>query len=58
MYVGVHYPLDVLAGCVLGVVVASTLSWVVATVWRFLPLSQEASQGGRRRISIAKIDHR
>jgi undecaprenyl-diphosphatase len=42
IYVGVHYPLDVLAGCVLGIVVARTLSWVVATIWRFLPLSRQA----------------
>jgi undecaprenyl-diphosphatase len=42
IYVGVHYPLDVLAGCVLGIVVARTLSWVVATIWRFLPRSREA----------------
>jgi undecaprenyl-diphosphatase len=33
VYVGVHYPLDVLGGSALGIVVALTLSAIMARVW-------------------------
>jgi undecaprenyl-diphosphatase len=33
VYVGVHYPLDVIVGWVLGVIVASALAWAMTFVW-------------------------
>jgi len=50
VYVGVHYPLDVLAGSVLGIVVALAFSGVMSFVW---PLSSEPAK--RRRIFPIKI---
>jgi undecaprenyl-diphosphatase len=50
VYVGVHYPLDVLAGSVLGIVVALVFSGVMNFVW---PLSSEPAK--RRRIFPIKI---
>lgn len=50
VYVGVHYPLDVLAGSVLGIVVALTFSGVMNFVW---PLPSEPAKG--RRISPINI---
>src|SRR5215510_10142685 len=50
VYVGVHYPLDVLAGSVLGIVVALACSGVMNFVWR---LSSEPAK--RRRIFPIKI---
>jgi len=50
VYVGVHYPLDVLAGSVLGIVVALAFSGVMNCVW---PLSSEPAK--RRRIFPIKI---
>jgi undecaprenyl-diphosphatase len=41
VYVGVHYPLDVLAGSVLGVVVALALSRLIGFLW---PLSSEPTK--------------
>jgi undecaprenyl-diphosphatase len=50
VYVGVHYPLDVLAGSVLGIVVALAFSGVMNFVW---PLSSEPAK--RRSIFPIKI---
>lgn len=50
VYVGVHYPLDVLAGSVLGIVVALAFSGVMNCVW---PLSSEPAK--RRGIFPIKI---
>jgi undecaprenyl-diphosphatase len=50
VYVGVHYPLDVLAGSVLGIVVALAFSGVMNLVW---PLSSEPAK--RRGIFPIKI---
>jgi membrane-associated phospholipid phosphatase len=53
VYVGVHYPLDVLAGIVLGIVVALVLSRVMNFLW---PSPSEPAQ--RRRIFSMKMgDH-
>jgi membrane-associated phospholipid phosphatase len=41
VYVGVHYPLDVLAGGVLGIVVALVCDKVMNVVW---PLSSEPTE--------------
>jgi len=35
VYVGVHYPLDVLLGGLLGLVVALVLSWILTILWPF-----------------------
>jgi undecaprenyl-diphosphatase len=50
VYVGVHYPLDVLVGGVLGIVVALVLSAVMNLLWPF-----SAELDDRRRISSLKI---
>jgi undecaprenyl-diphosphatase len=50
IYVGVHYPLDVLAGSVLGIVVALAFSGVMNFVW---PLSSEPAK--RRCVFPIKI---
>jgi undecaprenyl-diphosphatase len=50
VYVGVHYPLDVLAGIVLGIVVAVACSGVMNVLW---PLSSEPAK--RRRIFPIKM---
>jgi undecaprenyl-diphosphatase len=50
VYVGVHYPLDVLAGSVLGIVVALAFSGVMNFVW---PLSSEPAK--RRCVFPIKI---
>jgi len=50
VYVGVHYPLDVLAGSVLGIVVALAFSGVMNFLW---PLASEPAK--RRRIFPIKI---
>jgi undecaprenyl-diphosphatase len=42
VYVGVHYPLDVLAGAVLGLLVARALRWLLATP----PRSRRARRAG------------
>jgi undecaprenyl-diphosphatase len=42
VYVGVHYPLDVLGGAVLGVLLAIALRWLVAARLR----SRRATQAG------------
>jgi undecaprenyl-diphosphatase len=44
IYVGVHYPLDVLAGSVLGIIVALAFSGVMNGLW---PLSTEPAKGLR-----------
>jgi len=38
VYVGVHYPLDVLGGAVLGLVVGSATAWVFDKKWGRLKL--------------------
>jgi undecaprenyl-diphosphatase len=53
VYVGVHYPLDVLAGIVLGIVVALVLSRVMNSLW---PSSSEPAQR-RRTFSVKMGDH-
>src|SRR5262245_26674114 len=50
VYVGVHYPLDVLAGSMLGIVVALAFSGVMNFLW---PLSSEPAK--HRRIFPSKI---
>jgi membrane-associated phospholipid phosphatase len=50
VYVGVHYPLDVLAGSMVGIVVALAFSGLMNFLW---PLSSEPA--GRRRIFPIKI---
>jgi undecaprenyl-diphosphatase len=50
VYVGVHYPLDVLAGSVLGIVVALAFSGVMNFVW---PLASEPTK--RRRLFPIKM---
>jgi undecaprenyl-diphosphatase len=50
VYVGVHYPLDVLAGSVLGIVVAVAFSGMMNFLW---PLSAEPTK--RRRFFPLKI---
>lgn len=40
VYVGVHYPLDVLGGAALGVLVAIALRWLVASRRRSLPATR------------------
>jgi undecaprenyl-diphosphatase len=50
IYVGVHYPLDVLAGSVLGIIVALAFSGVMNVLW---PLSTEPAK--RLRIFPIKI---
>ena len=50
VYVGVHYPLDVLAGSVLGIVVALAFSGVMNFLW---PLASEPAE--HRRIFPIKI---
>jgi undecaprenyl-diphosphatase len=50
IYVGVHYPLDVLLGGVLGIVVALVLSKVMNLVWPFA-----SDLDGRRRIFSLKM---
>jgi undecaprenyl-diphosphatase len=50
VYVGVHYPLDVLAGSVLGIIVALAFSGVMNVLW---PLSTEPAK--RLRIFPIKI---
>jgi undecaprenyl-diphosphatase len=42
VYVGVHYPLDVLGGALLGIVVATALRWLVST----RPRSPRARRAG------------
>jgi undecaprenyl-diphosphatase len=44
VYVGVHYPLDVLAGSVLGIVVALALSGIMNFLW---PLTSEPAERPR-----------
>ena len=58
VYVGVHYPLDVLAGSLLGIAVALALSWLITAMSRYLPMWQEAPSHGRRRIYTLKIRDR
>jgi undecaprenyl-diphosphatase len=53
IYVGVHYPLDILGGCVLGVVVALALSAIMTYIW---PESSGPDEG-RRLFSISFGDH-
>jgi undecaprenyl-diphosphatase len=50
IYVGVHYPLDVLVGSGLGIVVALVLSTVLNLLWPF-----PAALDDRRRIFSLKI---
>ena len=54
VYVGVHYPLDVLAGSLLGVATALALSWVVTVMAPLLPRWQETPPSGPRRIHMLK----
>ena len=44
VYVGVHYPLDALAGSLLGIIVALALSGVMNVLW---PPSSEPTKGSR-----------
>ena len=39
IYVGVHYPLDVAGGAVLGVAVGSLTAWIFHTKWGSLNLN-------------------
>jgi undecaprenyl-diphosphatase len=51
IYTGTHYPLDVLAGSVLGVTVAIVLSRVMAVLWPF-----DSGPDERRRMFSLKIN--
>jgi undecaprenyl-diphosphatase len=53
VYVGVHYPLDILGGSVLGIVVALVLSAIMTHVW---PESLGPDEG-RRIFSVSLGDH-
>jgi undecaprenyl-diphosphatase len=53
IYVGAHYPLDVLAGSVLGIVVALVLSGVLTLVW-----PAGARLKGRRGLSLLRLGDR
>jgi undecaprenyl-diphosphatase len=50
IYVGVHYPLDVLAGAALGIVVGLVLSMCMAFLWPF-----RSGLGQQRGVSCLKI---
>jgi undecaprenyl-diphosphatase len=56
IYVGVHYPLDVLSGVALGISVAALLSWGMSTILRALDVWQDADSRLRRRIHSLKVD--
>lgn len=56
VYVGVHYPLDVLAGVVLGVAVALIVTGVVTAVAGFFPIWQDALPRAQSRIRTLKMD--
>lgn len=56
VYVGVHYPLDVLAGVVLGVAVALTVSGIVTAIVGFFPMWQDALPRAQRRIRTLEMD--
>ena len=43
VYVGVHYPLDVITGAALGLVVASVLPWLAAAFLRLMPTRPDRS---------------
>jgi len=53
VYVGVHYPLDILGGSVLGIIVALVLSAIMTHIW---PESLGPDRG-RRIFSISLGDH-
>jgi undecaprenyl-diphosphatase len=53
IYVGVHYPLDILAGSALGIVVALVLSAIMTRIWP----ESTGSDKGRRMFSISLEDH-
>jgi undecaprenyl-diphosphatase len=53
VYVGVHYPLDVLVGGLLGIVVALMLSWIMNILWT----SPAAPDDRRRFLSLTIRDH-
>jgi undecaprenyl-diphosphatase len=56
IYVGVHYPLDVLSGAGLGISVALLLSWGSTTLLRALDFWQDSSPHARQRIHARRID--
>ncbi|HXH09624.1 MAG TPA: phosphatase PAP2 family protein [Alphaproteobacteria bacterium] len=58
VYVGVHYPLDVLAGGLLGIIVALILAWITAFMSRSLGIGEDTPPGGRRRIHTLKMGDR
>jgi undecaprenyl-diphosphatase len=58
VYVGVHYPLDVLAGSLLGIAVALALSWAITALPRFLTMWQKAAPSGPRPIHTLKPQDR
>jgi undecaprenyl-diphosphatase len=56
IYVGVHYPLDVLSGAALGISVAVLLSWGMTTMFRVLDIWQDPDSHARRRSHSLKLD--
>jgi undecaprenyl-diphosphatase len=54
IYVGVHYPLDVICGVALGVSVALLLSWGMTTLLRVCNIWQDSSPHAGRRIHSLK----
>jgi undecaprenyl-diphosphatase len=56
VYVGAHYPLDVLSGAVLGMSVALLLSWGMTHLLRVLDIWQDRSPYARRRAHMLKIN--
>jgi undecaprenyl-diphosphatase len=58
VYVGVHYPLDILAGGVLGIAVALALSGIMTATIRFLQIREEAPPTDRRHLHRFEMGER
>jgi undecaprenyl-diphosphatase len=58
VYIGAHYPLDVLAGAVLGIAVALILSRLSHALWRSMTLEDRQASGSRRRLFSLTLDDR